>query len=118
VSGRLDVRRLPAAARPPVGECVSFELDGAVYEGVLGEPVAAALWAKGVRDLGRSEADGMARGVFCAIGHCFECRLVVDGMPDRRACLEPVRAGLRLARQAAPSPLAPPDALGQGGPHA
>jgi sarcosine oxidase subunit alpha len=101
----------PAAARPPRARTVRFWFDDQAYEGMEGEPVAAALWAAGVRDLGRTEATGAPRGLYCAIGHCFECRVRVGDRPDRRACLEPVREGLRVYRQAPPPPLP----LGDGG---
>ena len=84
---------------------VQFYLDDAPYMGRLGEPAAVALWAAGVRVLGWNEEDRRPRGLYCAIGHCFECRLVVGDTVDRRACLEPVREGLRLYRQKAPPPL-------------
>ncbi len=105
MSGRLGGARLPAAARVAGGRDVRFYLDDQAFEGREGEPAAAALWAAGVLSLGHSEATGAARGLFCAIGHCFECRLRVGDELDRRACLVPVREGLRLYRQAPPPPL-------------
>jgi len=105
MTGRVAGGRLPAGARPPEARAVRFFLDDQAYEGREGEPVAVALWAAGVRALGASEADGAPRGLYCAIGHCFECRLRVGAARDRRACLEPVREGLRLYRQGAPAPL-------------
>ncbi len=114
MSGRLDPSALPAGARPPAAPAVRFYLDDQPYEGREGEPAAVALWAAGVRSLGYSEATGEARGLYCAIGHCFECRLRVGERRDRRACLEPVREGLRLYRQEAPPPLVFEGPAGEG----
>ena len=53
-----------------------------------------------------------ARGPLCAMGTCFECRVRVDGVPHVRACLTPVREGMRVAlgaRPASPLPGAPAD---------
>jgi sarcosine oxidase subunit alpha len=96
----------PSAARPPQAKTVTVVVEGKPCPGQEGEPVAAALWALGIRSLGWTEANGRPRGLYCAIGHCMECRVVVDGQPDRRACLEPVREGLQVYRQPPPPPLA------------
>lgn len=98
-------RRLPAEARVPESREVCFTLDGAQYRGREGEPLAVALWAAGVRTLGQREAHGTGRGLYCAIGQCFECRLTVDGERDQRACLVPVREGLQAERQTPPPAL-------------
>jgi hypothetical protein len=29
---------------------------------------------------------GRPRGIFCGIGVCFDCLVVVNGIPDVRAC--------------------------------
>ncbi|PSR22972.1 MAG: sarcosine oxidase subunit alpha [Sulfobacillus acidophilus] len=84
---------------------VQFYLDGKIVTGMVGEPVAMSLWALGERTLGWNEESGEPRGVFCNIGHCFECRMTIAGQPDQRACLYPVREGLEVRRQPRPSAL-------------
>lgn len=54
---------------------VTFTFDGESYTGREGEPVAAALLAAGVRTLRTSPVQGEARGLYCGIGHCYECRV-------------------------------------------
>jgi NADPH-dependent 2,4-dienoyl-CoA reductase/sulfur reductase-like enzyme len=49
--------------------------------------VAAALENVGRRALRRS-VRGEPRGVLCAMGICFECRVEIEGAPHRRACME------------------------------
>ena len=61
-----------------------------------GESVAAALLASGIRTLRHAERDGAPRGLFCGMGICFECRMMIDGRPNLRACMTPVRAGMRV----------------------
>ena len=63
-----------------------------------GESVAAALLAAGRLAL-RQEAPGHSRGLVCAIGVCWECRLVIDGEANRRACMTEARPGIRVATQ-------------------
>jgi aerobic-type carbon monoxide dehydrogenase small subunit (CoxS/CutS family) len=75
------------------GDEVEFTFAGRTVRGRAGETVAMALWADGQRDLRRSSRDGEPRGMFCAMGICFECLVRVDGR-TLRACLLPVRKGL------------------------
>jgi predicted molibdopterin-dependent oxidoreductase YjgC len=63
-----------------------------------GQSVAAALIAAGERCLRIDEA-GNAKGVVCAIGTCWECRCTIDGVANTRACMTPVRPGMRVRRQ-------------------
>ena len=44
-----------------------------------GEMLAAALLAHGIRALRETGPDRAPRGLYCAIGHCFECQVVVNG---------------------------------------
>lgn len=112
--GRLEARvpqDHPWASWAPLAPPVVFMLDGRPVEGIPGEPVAMALWAQGERVLGWNEENGAPRTLFCAIGHCFECRMTIDGQRDQRACLVPVREGLVVERQRRPDALSPHDGL-------
>ncbi|MBB4660581.1 (2Fe-2S)-binding protein [Conexibacter arvalis] len=75
------------------GEPVRFSFDGRPLGGRAGEPVGVALLAAGIRALRRSRA-GEPRGIHCAIGQCMECRVEIDGLGTRRACLTPLRDGM------------------------
>jgi sarcosine oxidase, subunit alpha len=72
---------------------VRFTFDGRPYVGRDGEPVAAALLAAGVRVLRRSPVAQEPRGIYCGIGHCYECRVWLNGDTLVRACVTPVREG-------------------------
>jgi len=77
------------------GAAVEVVVDGRPVEAYLGECVAAALYASGVRELRRSPTAGGARGMFCLMGVCQECVVRIDGrlVP---ACPQPVRAGMAI----------------------
>lgn len=66
-----------------------------------GWTLAAALANAGELAL-RETRTGPPRGVFCGMGVCQDCLVTVDGVPNRRACVEPARAGLAVGRQAWP----------------
>jgi D-hydroxyproline dehydrogenase subunit gamma len=73
-------------------------LDGHPMRAHAGETVAAALIAEdGPRT--RQTAGGAARGVYCGMGVCFDCLVVVDGVPNTRACMTLVAEGMRVERQ-------------------
>lgn len=55
--------------------------------------LAAALLALGETAFRRS-ATGSPRGPVCGMGICYECRVTVNGVPQVRACMQPVTAGL------------------------
>jgi sarcosine oxidase subunit alpha len=37
--------------------------------------------------------------MYCGIGHCYECRVTVDGVEDVRSCLIRVRDGMQVLLQ-------------------
>ena len=74
---------------------ISIEVDGRMLPALLGQTLAAALYASGMRSWRRTRG-GEPRGLLCGMGICFDCLVTVDGQPGLRACLEPVRAGMRV----------------------
>lgn len=83
----------------PERKRVTFYWHGRELWGYEGEPIAAALHAAGVKVLHHSLKLGRPRGFFCAIGNCSSCLVVVDGVPNVRACTEKLRQGMRIERQ-------------------
>jgi predicted molibdopterin-dependent oxidoreductase YjgC len=90
--------RLPLPRGLERGRPVAIELDGETIEAYEGETVAAMLLALG-EVATRRTAGGEPRGVYCGMGVCFDCLVVVDGVPNTRACMTWVRDGLRVERQ-------------------
>jgi len=64
-----------------------------------GTSLAVALWNHGIRHLSHSHKYGRPRGVTCARGHCTNCLLRVDGIPNVRSCETPVRDGMEVTTQ-------------------
>ncbi len=81
------------------GRMVEIEVDGEIIRAVEDEPIAAALLAAGRSVLRYTRKRHEARGVFCAIGRCTDCMMVVDGMPNVRTCVTPVKAGMKVETQ-------------------
>ena len=78
---------------------VSITVDGRSLEVLEGEILAAALWANGFISVGHNPSNGSHRGMYCGIGHCYECRVTLDGVEDVRSCLIPVRDGMQVTLQ-------------------
>lgn len=76
------------------GRRVTIFVDGEPIEAREGEPIAAALYARGIRTTRYSIHSGEPRGPFCMIGRCTECAMTVDGMPNVRTCRTEVREGM------------------------
>jgi len=81
------------------GETVAFYYNGQEIEAYPSETIAAALHAAGVRKLGMSPELHRPRGLFCAIGNCSSCFMVVDGQPNMRVCVMKVKPGMRVEEQ-------------------
>jgi predicted molibdopterin-dependent oxidoreductase YjgC len=60
-------------------------VDGVAVDVPRGVTVVAALVAAGTLCTRRS-VTGQRRFAFCGIGQCQECRVTVDGRPNRLAC--------------------------------
>lgn len=73
---------------------ITFTFNGEEYTGYEGDTVASALLANGIRKLRVHEESGTPRGIYCNIGHCFECRLTVDQTSGVRACMTELKADM------------------------
>lgn len=81
------------------GEKITFYYNGAELEGYEGEPIAAALKAAGVMVHRYTKKAHEPRGIFCAIGRCTDCVMIVDGKPNIRTCITPLSAGMHVKTQ-------------------
>ena len=89
-------RRLPEAEAPTLTVLV----EGTEVRMVPGESAAAAILLVGLSSSRIAPATGEPRAPYCMMGACFECLLVIDGVPSRQGCLVPVRDGMTIRRQA------------------
>ncbi|MDO4288790.1 MAG: (2Fe-2S)-binding protein [Eubacterium sp.] len=99
----MDMKRR-IAQHPVLGEIekgrqVAFNYDGKTLYGYEGEPIAAALKAAGVMVHRYTKKGHSPRGIFCAIGRCTDCVMVVNGQPNVRTCVTPLEAGMEVRTQ-------------------
>lgn len=83
----------------PPAAAVQITVDGQPILARAGESVAAAFLAAGIRIYRTMPQSGEHRGGFCFVGRCADCMMVVDGEPNVRTCLTPVRDGMWVETQ-------------------
>lgn len=81
------------------GKKVKFTYNGETVEGYEGEPIAAALKAAGLMVHRYTAKEHKARGIFCAIGRCTDCVMIVDGVPNVRTCVTSLKEGMEVKTQ-------------------
>ena len=88
---------------------VRITMDDESIEAIEGEPIAAALMAAGKIVFRYTHKLHEPRGVFCAVGRCSDCMMIVDGTPNVRTCVTPVREGMMIETQYGRGPRIPED---------
>ncbi len=93
--------RLPERAEEVIrrDRPVSLSFEGRTLHAFEGDTVGSALAAAGVTITARSFKYHRPRGLLCMTGSCPNCLMQIDGIPNVRACIEPVREGMQVARQ-------------------
>ena len=81
------------------GKQVTFTYNDKEVQGYEGEPIAMALKAAGLMVHRYTQKEHKPRGIFCAIGRCTDCVMVVDGKPNVRTCVTPLKEGMRVETQ-------------------
>ena len=78
---------------------VHITVDGIPYLAYEDSMIAAALLENGIRVNRYTAHRHEPRWVFCGIGQCTDCVMVVDGVPNVRTCITRVREGMDIRTQ-------------------
>jgi len=81
------------------GNPVEFFFDGKKIKGYDSETIAVALHSAGVRTLSRSIDLNRPRGLYCAIGNCSACIMVVNGVSNVKTCVTLIENGMVVETQ-------------------
>jgi sarcosine oxidase subunit alpha len=81
------------------GKELKFTFDGKTMKAYEGETVAMALYRSGIDIFSESPKLHRPRGMFCAIGKCSSCMMRVNGIPNVRTCILPVREEMVVEKQ-------------------
>jgi sarcosine oxidase subunit alpha len=93
--------RLPAQQHERIdrGRPIAFTFEGSRVQAFEGDTIASALFAGGRRVFSRSFKYHRPRGLLCCTGHCPNCQMTVDGVPNVRVCVTPAREGMVVRGQ-------------------
>jgi predicted molibdopterin-dependent oxidoreductase YjgC len=78
---------------------ISLTIDGRAVRVPEGTSVAVAVMTARAPGFRRS-VTGRLRGPLCGMGICYECRLTIDGLPQRTSCQTPCRSGMEVLTDA------------------
>ena len=81
------------------GKELAFNFQGKTIKSYEGETVAMALYRTGIDIFSESPKLQRPRGMFCAIGKCSSCMMRVNGIPNVRTCILPVKEGMVVEKQ-------------------
>ena len=95
----MRIKKHPILPDLPAGKKIYIEVDGKKIEAHKGEPIAAALWATGIKKFRYTKKGNQPRGYFCGLGRCTDCIMTVNGIPNVRTCITPVVAGMKIETQ-------------------
>jgi predicted molibdopterin-dependent oxidoreductase YjgC len=77
---------------------ITFTFNDLEVSAIPGQSVGAALLEAGDRVL-RVTRFEKPRAMFCGIGVCFDCLVVIDGAPNQRACITEAKANMAVKTQ-------------------
>ena len=89
---------------------ISFNFAGEKVLAKDGDSFASALTSAGIYDL-KESLDGSRRGLYCGMGVCNECAIVVNGDSGKLACMTSVCDGDEVSRQPAAAHVATSSAV-------
>jgi len=95
----MRIENHPILGEAQHGKKITIYYDGEPVESFEGETITAALWAAGKRIARTTPERHEPRGLFCAIGYCSDCLMVVDGVPNVRTCVTFVEDGMKIETQ-------------------
>ena len=81
------------------GKTVEITVDGRKLAAKEGEKILAALLANGIIVNWYTVKRKEPRGLFCGIGQCTDCAMIVNGKPNVRTCITPVKEGMVIETQ-------------------
>ena len=78
-------------------------IDGNKIKARSGQTLAAVMLANGHTTCQHSAKNGQPRGLYCGMGICWECTMVVDGQQNVRSCVTLVTPDMKVEIQNKPS---------------
>lgn len=80
------------------GAEIEVTLNGKKIKAFEGETVATMMMAENMVAM-RTTTEGQPRGIYCGMGVCFDCLVVVDDVTNTRACMTWLKSGMSIETQ-------------------
>jgi aerobic-type carbon monoxide dehydrogenase small subunit (CoxS/CutS family) len=77
-------------------QTITFTFNGNPIQCEEGKSIAAALIDSDQRELRKTRFGDEPRSIFCGIGICFDCVVVINGVANQRSCLIEARDGMKV----------------------
>lgn len=78
---------------------ITFFYNNMPLKACEGDTIAAALTANGIRVFRETSKRHETRGLYCGIGQCTDCVMIVNGRPNIRTCITLVEEGMTVETQ-------------------
>ena len=78
---------------------VNIYLDDKPILAIEGDTILAALLVQGIRINRITKKRKEPRGLYCGIGRCTDCVMIVNSIPNVRTCVTFVEEGMRVETQ-------------------
>jgi len=78
---------------------ITFTYNDTELQATIGQSVAAALLANHERITRYTRVESKPRGLFCGIGICFDCLLIIDNQSNQRSCIVEIKEGMKVMTQ-------------------
>jgi aerobic-type carbon monoxide dehydrogenase small subunit (CoxS/CutS family) len=95
----LRIEKHPILNFPQDRKIIFFTFNGTLVQGYEGDTVASALYALGILKLSESIILKRPRGLYCSIGNCSSCHMIVDGVPNVKTCITLLKEGMVVKTQ-------------------
>jgi aerobic-type carbon monoxide dehydrogenase small subunit (CoxS/CutS family) len=77
-------------------QTITFTFNGNPIQCEEGQSIAAALINGDQRELRKTRFGDEPRSIFCGIGICFDCVVVINGVANQRSCLIEAHDGMKV----------------------
>ena len=77
-------------------QTITFTFNGNPIQCEEGQSIAAALIKSDQRELRKTRFGDEPRSIFCGIGICFDCVVVINGVANQRSCLIEAHDGMKV----------------------
>ncbi|MDD2371477.1 MAG: (2Fe-2S)-binding protein [Firmicutes bacterium] len=78
---------------------IPFTFNGVEYIGKEGDTIAGALIANGIKYFRITRKLKEKRGLFCGIGQCSDCSVILNGIPNIKSCITKLEANQKIETQ-------------------